>query len=112
MLAESAATDRQSNLMARNRIRLAWTLLVWLGFAFAMGELCGAGFFQESLDEFADLPGLGWLGSVPSLVLVVGTVLLPLVLILHWQGGTAALARKLTPAGRALERNAAGLAWF
>src|SRR5438309_1955823 len=98
--------------MNRHRIRLAWSLVVWLAFAYAMGEVASAEFFREFLDEGATLPGLGWLDHVPAGALTMGTVLLPLLLILHWNGATITLARKLTPGGRALERNQAGMALF
>jgi tetratricopeptide (TPR) repeat protein len=98
--------------MNRHRIRLAWSLAAWLVFAYAMGEVASTEFFQEFLDEGAALPGLGWLDHVPAFALTMGTVLLPLFLILHCNGGTITLARKLTPRGRALERNQAGMALF
>src|SRR5262249_2091172 len=91
---------------------LAWTLVVWLAFAYAVGGLSDAGFFQEPFDEFADLPGMGWLGSVPSPFLVLGTVLLPLLGILPWQGRPATFNVHLTPTGPARELTRAGLAWF
>jgi tetratricopeptide (TPR) repeat protein len=68
----------------------------------------------ERAQELADIHELDGFGGFISRFLFTGAVLLPLVLLLtlHATGGLEGLVRRLTPSGRALERNKAGLALF
>jgi tetratricopeptide (TPR) repeat protein len=95
---------------------LALFLLGWLGFGLALGATFP--FLREPIAEAADLVGLDWLvdrlGGWLSTIVLAGILLPPLVpifLFLYWSWGIQ-FARKLTPVGRALARNKAGVDLF
>src|SRR5438445_12226858 len=92
-----------------NRRWLALLMLAWWSFALLLAGVFPL--FQEQMVEAADIMGLDVLGGFASTFLLAVAVFVPLVLILilHARGGFDALARRLTPRGRALERNKPGI---
>src|SRR6516225_6796580 len=100
------------------RKRLAFILLLWMVFVFLLGEIVATGLARERIVELVDVMGGQalvdeWGGFLTTIWLALA-VIVPLILIFHWRGrgGVSSFLRKLTPSGRANDRNRAGLAFF
>jgi tetratricopeptide (TPR) repeat protein len=88
---------------------LALLFLGWCLFAFFLQSVFPL--FAEHIEEIADMMGLEGLEYLASSLVFTAAVLVPLVVLLSLfaSGGLQLLVRQLSPTGRALERNRAGV---